>query len=88
MASTVSFRTILGALASSASTSDSVIVIIDAQNEYSDGKSRVSNVNKSRAAIVSLLSKYWDAGAQVIHVVHAKPESAPSSHRPRACERV
>jgi nicotinamidase-related amidase len=77
MASAVSFRSIVGAPPSSASTSDSTLVIIDAQNEYSNGKLRVVDVETSRAVIASLLSRFRDAGAPVVHVVHATPEGAP-----------
>ena len=77
MASAVSFRSIVGAPPSSASTSDSIMVIIDAQNEYSNGKLRVVDVETSRAVIASLLSKYRNAGAPVVHVVHETPEGAP-----------
>ncbi|KXJ93510.1 Isochorismatase-like protein [Microdochium bolleyi] len=77
MASATSFRSIVGAPPSTASTSDSVLVIIDAQNEYAQGKLRVADVGSSRAAIAALLGRYRDAGAPVVHVVHATPEGAP-----------
>ncbi|KAL2692461.1 phospholipase C type enzyme [[Neocosmospora] mangrovei] len=75
--SAVSFRSLIGVQPSTASTSDSVLVIIDAQNEYAQGKLRVSNIDTARVAIASLLEKYRAAKAPVIHVVHATPEGAP-----------
>merc|ERR1712000_694967 len=58
-----SFRSILGASPSKASTDDSVLLIIDAQNEYASGKLAVRDVDASRAKIASLLEKYRAAGA-------------------------
>ncbi|KAF4861794.1 putative isochorismatase family protein YddQ [Colletotrichum siamense] len=77
MTSAVSMRSMLGVPASTASTSDSVLVIIDAQNEYANGKLAVSGVEASRAKIASLLEKYRVAKAPVIHVVHEVPAGAP-----------
>ncbi|KAJ0322014.1 hypothetical protein COL5a_008992 [Colletotrichum fioriniae] len=73
----VSMRSMLGVPASTTSTSDSTLVIIDAQNEYATGKLAVSNVEASRAKIASLLEKYRAAKAPVIHVVHEVPAGAP-----------
>jgi nicotinamidase-related amidase len=76
--STPSFKTdILGIAPSTATTSDSVLVIIDAQNEYATGKLKVSNISTSRKAIKSLLDKYRSASGKVIHVKHSVPEGAP-----------
>ena len=74
-----SFREIVGVSASSASPSDSALIIIDAQNEYAEGKLAVSNASSSRKAIADLLRKYRDAGsaAKVVHVTHSVPEGAP-----------
>ncbi|CAI0645868.1 unnamed protein product [Colletotrichum noveboracense] len=77
MTSAVSMRSMLGLPSSTASTSDSVLVIIDAQNEYAIGKLAVSGVDASRAKIASLLEKYRVAKAPVIHVVHEVPAGAP-----------
>ncbi|KAJ0305214.1 phospholipase C type enzyme [Colletotrichum fioriniae] len=73
----VSMRSMLGVPASTTSTSDSTLVIIDAQNEYATGKLAVSNVEASRAKIASLLERYRAAKAPVIHVVHEVPAGAP-----------
>ncbi|KAF4452386.1 isochorismatase family [Fusarium albosuccineum] len=72
-----SFRSLIGVPPSTASTTDSALVIIDAQNEYATGKLRVSNIDTARVAIASLLEKYRAAKAPVIHVVHATPSGAP-----------
>ncbi|EHK98657.1 putative Uncharacterized isochorismatase family protein yddQ [Glarea lozoyensis 74030] len=73
-----SFRNdVLGAPRSSASTSDSVLVIIDAQNEYANGKLAVKNVEQSRKVIGSLLNKYRKANGKVVHVLHQVPDGAP-----------
>ncbi|EXL68132.1 hypothetical protein FOPG_15784 [Fusarium oxysporum f. sp. conglutinans race 2 54008] len=73
----VAFRTLLGIEPSTASTSDSVLVIIDAQNEYATGKLKVENIEASRPVIASLLQKYRAAKAPVVHVVHITPSGAP-----------
>lgn len=72
-----SFREIVGAQPSTASPSNSTMVIIDAQNEYAEGKLKVSNAPSSRKAIAGLLNKYRDAGGKVVHVVHKTPNGAP-----------
>ena len=74
-----SFREIVGEANSTASTSDSALIIIDAQNEYAEGKLKVSNAPESRKAIAALLKKYRDAGSasKIVHVTHAVPEGAP-----------
>jgi nicotinamidase-related amidase len=77
MASSPSFRQILGVPPSTASTADSTLIIIDAQNEYAEGKLKVTNVAESRKVIASLLQKYRDAKGKVVHVVHEVPEGAP-----------
>lgn len=77
MASATSFRELIGIQPSSASPSDSVLIIIDAQNEYAEGKLQVTNVSESRKAIAELLEKYRAANGSIVHVVHATPEGAP-----------
>ncbi|KAK4687886.1 hypothetical protein P7C73_g2223, partial [Tremellales sp. Uapishka_1] len=69
---------------------DSVLVIVDAQNEYvpaassptylfrySDGHLKTANDVSTRKAISELLERYRDAKSSVIHVVHDTPEGAP-----------
>ncbi|KAF4124284.1 Isochorismatase family [Geosmithia morbida] len=77
MPSVVTVRSMLGIEPSGASTSDSVLIIVDAQNEYAAGRLRVANVDRSRAANASLLKRYRDAKAPVVHVIHAAPDGAP-----------
>ncbi|KAM0241420.1 hypothetical protein ACHAP5_007617 [Fusarium lateritium] len=77
MASATSFRELIGVQPSSASPSDSVLIIIDAQNEYAEGKLQVTNVAESRKVIAALLEKYRSANGDIVHVVHATPEGAP-----------
>lgn len=72
-----SFREIVGAGPSTASPSNSTLVIIDAQNEYAEGKLKVSNAPETRKAIAALLKKYREAGGKVVHVKHTVPEGAP-----------
>lgn len=72
-----SFRDLLGIPASTASTSDSALIIIDAQNEYASGALTVTNAAKSGKVIADLLEKYRAANGKVIHVLHKTPEGAP-----------
>lgn len=75
--SAITFRQILGAGQSTASPSDSTLVIIDAQNEYANGRLAVRDAATSRTAIANLLQKYRAAGGKVVHVVHRTPPGAP-----------
>jgi nicotinamidase-related amidase len=57
--------------------SESVLLIIDAQREYVDGKLRLSGIDASLKEASSLLQRARKAGIPIIHVVHkAKPRSA------------
>ncbi|KAF2149678.1 isochorismatase [Myriangium duriaei CBS 260.36] len=76
-ATAASFRELIGVKASTASPTDSTLVIIDAQNEYANGQLKVSNVSSSRKAIESLLKKYRAADGKIVHVVHQTPSGAP-----------
>ncbi|KAK2795217.1 hypothetical protein FQN52_006147 [Onygenales sp. PD_12] len=78
----VLFRDVAGIPRLTASTTDSALIIIDAQNEYANGLLKVDNVDSSRAVIKSLLEKYRATakatGRQnVVHVVHKTPDGAP-----------
>lgn len=77
MASATSLREFLGVTPSTASTSDSTLIIIDAQNEYAKGKLQCSNTASSRKAIAFLLEKYRNANGKIVHVTHTVPEGAP-----------
>ncbi|KAK5627520.1 hypothetical protein RRF57_003235 [Xylaria bambusicola] len=72
-----SFRQTIGVPPSTASTSDSTLVIIDAQNEYATGLLKTEDVESTRAANAALLEKYRAASAPVVHVVHKTPDGAP-----------
>jgi nicotinamidase-related amidase len=77
MASATSFRQILGTSPSTASVKNSTLIIIDAQNEYADGKLKCSNTASSRKVIASLLARYREANSKVVHVLHDTPDGAP-----------
>lgn len=74
-----SFRSLLGLQPSTASPSDSALIIIDAQNEYAQGHLKTANVDSTRAAISDLLTTYRKAGKadHIIHVTHKTPDGAP-----------
>ncbi|OJD14360.1 hypothetical protein AJ78_05295 [Emergomyces pasteurianus Ep9510] len=76
------FRDMAGIPPLTAATTDSVLIIVDAQNEYANGRFTVSNVDKSRVVIKSLLEKYRatakTTGKQnVVHIVHETSAAAP-----------
>jgi nicotinamidase-related amidase len=72
-----SFRELLGIRPSSASPTDSALIIIDAQNEYASGALTVTNAAESGKVIAELLAKYRNANGKVIHVLHKVPDGAP-----------
>ncbi|RPA82374.1 Isochorismatase hydrolase [Ascobolus immersus RN42] len=72
-----SFKQILGAPPSTFSPTDSVLIIIDAQNEYANGKLKISALENSRPNILSLLSAYRKADGHIVHVLHQVPNGAP-----------
>jgi nicotinamidase-related amidase len=63
--------------ASTASPSDSALLIIDAQNEYRKGALAVTNAEASSKVISSLVEKYRAANGKIIHILHKTPEGAP-----------
>jgi len=71
------FRELIGVQPSTASTKDSILIIIDAQNEYADGHLKTENVKSTRKEISTLLEKYRAAEAPLVHIVHQTPEGAP-----------
>jgi nicotinamidase-related amidase len=77
MAAALSFRQLVGVSPSTASVKDSALIIIDAQNEYAEGKLQVRDVSTSRKVIAALLEKYRSANGQVVHVVHDTSPEAP-----------
>ncbi|CAA9961055.1 isochorismatase family hydrolase [Pyrenophora teres f. maculata] len=72
-----SFREILGIPASAASTSDSCLLIIDAQNEYASGALKVTNAAASGKVIADLLARYRKAGGKLIHIMHKEEAGSP-----------
>lgn len=72
-----SFRSIVGASPSTASTHDSTLIIIDAQNEYAIGLLKTVHIEETRKEISGLLGRYRKSGGKVVHVVHETPEGAP-----------
>ena len=56
----------LGVEPSKPTTQDSVLVIVDAQNEYDHGLLAISDVKSSRAVIGDVLKKYRDAKGDVV----------------------
>jgi nicotinamidase-related amidase len=77
MSTVVSFKQILGAPPSTFSPSDSVLIIIDAQNEYANGKLAVSNLAHSRPNILKILNAFRKANGHIVHILHQVPEGAP-----------
>lgn len=72
-----SFRQLAGIPDSKASVKDSLLVIIDAQNEYAQGALKVDNIDSTRPAIANLLQRYRSGGGKVVHVKHSVPEGTP-----------
>lgn len=72
-----SFRSLLGVPPSKPTPSDSVFVIVDAQNEYDHGALAIADVSSSRKVLHDVLEKYRGAKGNVVHVVHGTPEGAP-----------
>jgi nicotinamidase-related amidase len=64
-----------------ATMADGVLLIIDAQREYTDGLLPLPGVDAAVAALAGLLEKARNAGAPVVHVRHKGPGKAfnPSS---------
>ena len=59
-----------GASNEPAPLSESVVVVIDAQNEYVEGRLPLTNVEPALDQIAKLLTAARAAGAPIIHVVH------------------
>jgi nicotinamidase-related amidase len=57
--------------------SDSVLVIIDAQREYVDGKLRLDGIEPSIKEASILLERARKAGTPIIHVVHNGKSGSP-----------
>ncbi|KAF9738398.1 hypothetical protein PMIN06_011248 [Paraphaeosphaeria minitans] len=68
--STPSIRQVYGWPNLTASTKDSVLVIIDAQDEYIHGQLPAVDYKEVNVAISSLLEKYRKANGHIVHVLH------------------
>lgn len=68
---------IAGVEARPASLSDSVVVIIDAQREYTDGRLPLAGIDSAVRETAELLKRARQNGTPVVHIVHhSKPGSA------------
>jgi nicotinamidase-related amidase len=69
---------------------ESVVVIVDAQRVYVDGRLPLPEIGSSLAEIARLLARARAAGTPVIHVVqHAiSPPASPGSSKPSARSRI
>jgi nicotinamidase-related amidase len=65
-----SLRQVVGIPNSTASVKDSVLVIIDAQDEYIHGSLPAQDYKDVNVAISSLLDKYRKQNGHVVHVLH------------------
>ncbi|KAL8834007.1 MAG: hypothetical protein Q9176_007699 [Flavoplaca citrina] len=72
-----SFRSLLNLPDSNPTPSDTVLIIIDAQNEYDHGLLAIHEVEKSRKVIAQVLEKWRGTGGDVVHILHRVPEGAP-----------
>lgn len=63
-------REFAGIRPEAARLSDAVLVIIDAQREYVDGKLPLAGIRASLAAAADLLARARKAGTPIIHVMH------------------
>lgn len=78
MSDAKSFRSLLGVPPVDAKPKESVLLIIDAQNEYATGILKTGNVSSTKSAITSLLSAYRDeAPKNIVHISHSVPEGTP-----------
>jgi nicotinamidase-related amidase len=60
-----------------ANLDDAVLLLIDAQREYTEGKLRLDGIDRAVAAIVRLLERARRAGTPVVHVAqNGRPGSA------------
>ena len=56
---------------------ESVLLIIDAQKFYVEGRLRLQGIDEALAETAKLLDAARKAGAPVVHVIHHSPEGAP-----------
>lgn len=60
-----------------ATLADSILIIIDAQREYTEGALPLHNIKSATAQLKELLNRARAAGTPVIHVVHHAKPGAP-----------
>lgn len=78
MSEAKSFRSLLGVPPVHADPKNSVLLIIDAQNEYADGLLKTFNVSSTRSNIATLLQAYRkEAPHNIVHITHQVPDGAP-----------
>ncbi|CAK7567371.1 MAG: hypothetical protein SEPTF4163_005335 [Sporothrix epigloea] len=67
-----SFFDMIGAAPATASVHDSTLIVIDAQNEYAEGRFRTAGVEQSRNVILDLVTAYRAASnpEKIVHIVH------------------
>lgn len=78
----LSARQMLNLPPSTATPSNSTLIIIDAQNEYAQGALRVTNASSTRKVISQLLELYRSSSSsssatRIVHVLHQVPDGAP-----------
>ncbi|BDW90315.1 cysteine hydrolase family protein [Thalassospira tepidiphila] len=61
---------IAGAVLPTGTPKDAALIVIDAQEEYRDGKLKLSGLSPALANIQTLLAHWRDQGGTVIHVQH------------------
>lgn len=77
-----SFFEMIGKPPATASVHDSTLVIVDAQNEYAEGRFKTVGVEESRKAIQDLVEAYRAAAvptgkpANIVHVIHHTPDDS------------
>ena len=71
--SLIAVPSILGVPPSKPSAKDSVLVIVDAQNEYDHGLLAISDVKSSRAVIGDVLGKWREGGGDVVRNLNPSP---------------
>ena len=78
MSDAQSFRSMLGIPPINAEPKSSVLLIIDAQNEYANGLLKTYDVSSTRSNIASLLQAYRTQAPQhIVHITHSVPTGAP-----------
>lgn len=79
MSDILTFRKAFNFPRTTASVSDSVLVIVDVQKEYEEGAGPISVTNFSSTStnIAKLLERYRAAGGDIIHVRHNGTPGAP-----------